>query len=170
MSIKKTHDTSDIESFLFDDLLTETDDAVNVDSIYGLFELFEGSTQHATSTAQQPQAITSIPVVPASPAVPTVQTVPAVSSLSKPWHMQACTTPTTQALGIATVPANSHTAFWPCMTRVQKVSRFLQRRRAQKASDKRKRAVDGTKQGIANKRSRIQGRFKKSGTVWVSAQ
>jgi hypothetical protein len=75
---------------------------------------------------------------------------------------------------------------WPNMTRKQKVDRFLRHRRQQKAAAKansnsnssgkgggstgRSRPVDETKQGIASKRARVQGRFKSTGTVWISAQ
>jgi hypothetical protein len=83
-------------------------------------------------------------------------------------------------------------SWWPNMTRKQKVDRFLRHRRQQKAAAKansnsnsnsnskgggsvggstgRSRPVDETKQGIASKRARVQGRFKSTGTVWISAQ
>ena len=75
-------------------------------------------------------------------------------------------------------------SWWPNMARKQKVDRFLRHRRQQKAAAKansnsnskgggstgRSRPVDETKQGIASKRARVQGRFKSTGTVWISAQ
>lgn len=65
--------------------------------------------------------------------------------------------------------------YWPAMTRKQKVAKYLKKRRSQKralvnSNMKRTRVVDQTKQKIANKRSRVGGRFKSSGTVWVTAQ